>query len=110
MLARDGVQIQLCAFEVLPPGLSNLPFTLDRDGVRSPTVCVCGSALRDLKSSLCSPGTEFEIPLCAFEARRWGISNFLYAYQGRSLRFHCGSLRFDLSESQTRLVLSRDRI
>ena len=69
MLARDGVEIPLCAFEVLPPGLSNLLFTLDRDGGRSPTACVWGSALRDLKPSLCSPGTEFEIPLCAFEVR-----------------------------------------
>ena len=40
MLARDGVEIQLCAFEVLPPGLSSLLFTLNKDGVRSPTVCV----------------------------------------------------------------------
>ena len=40
MLARDGVEIPLCAFEVLPPGLSNLLLTLNRDGVWNRTVCV----------------------------------------------------------------------
>ena len=47
------------------------------------------------------------MPLWEFEVWPRRISNLLRAQKGRSLRFHCESLRFGFGESQPRAVLER---